>query len=68
MATGGGVQIDELDMSVEVREDDAMRPGVVGIVQGIPGAGLITTATVSLSADADLVRQPGGEADVIARG
>ena len=68
VATGGGVQIDELDMSVEVREDDAMRPGVVGIVQGIPGAGLITTATVSLSADADFVRRPGGEADVIARG
>ena len=57
VTAGGGVRIDELDMSVEVREDDAVPAGVVGIVQGIPGAGLITTATVNLSADADFVRQ-----------
>ena len=68
VATGGGIRIDELALSVEVREDEAMRPGVVGIVQGIPGASLITTPTVGLSADADFVRQAGGEADVIARG
>ena len=68
VATGGGIRVDELDMSVEVREDDAMRPGVVGIVQGVPGAGLVTTPTVSLAADADFVRRPRGEADVIARG
>ena len=68
MATGGGIRIDELDMSVEMREDDAVPTGVVGIVQGVPGAGLITTPTVDLSADADFVRQPRAGADVIARG
>ena len=68
VATGGGIRIDELDMSVEMREDDAVPTGVVGIVQGVPGAGLITTPTVDLSADADFVRQPRAGADVIARG
>ena len=72
VAAGGGLRIKELDMSVEVHEDDAMQPGVVGIAQGIPGAGLVTTPTVALAADPDFVRtvgpRPAGEADLIARG
>ena len=72
VAAGDGLRIEELDSSVEVHEDDGMQPGVVGIAQGIPGAGLVTTATVTLAADPDFVRpvgpRPAGEADLIARG
>ena len=65
---GGGVRIDELDMSVEVRLDEGMQPGVAGIVQGVPGAGVLTTNRVTLAADADFVRRPPGPPDLIARG
>ena len=65
---GGGVRIEELDTSVEVRLDEAVQPGVAGILQGVPGAGLLTTAQVELAADADFVRRPSGPPDLIARG
>ena len=72
VASGGGLRIEELDTSVEVHEDDAMQPGVVGIAQGIPGAGLVTTPTVSLAADPDFQRtvgpRPVRDADLIAKG
>ena len=65
---GQGVRIDELDMSVEVRFDDAVQSGVVGIAQGLPGAGVLTTAHVKLAADATFVRRVGNDPNVIARG
>ena len=65
---GGGVRIQELNQSLEARVDETVRRGVVGIAQGIPGAGVLTTATVNLAADADFVRLPGGDPKVIARG
>ena len=65
---GGGVRIDEVDMSVEVRLDEGMQPGVAGILQGVPGAGVLTTSRVTLAADADFVRRPPGPPDLIARG
>ncbi len=68
VAEGGGVRIQELNQSVEVRVDETVRRGVVGIAQGVPGAGVLTTATVNLAADADFVRLPGGDPKVIARG
>ena len=68
VAEGGGVRIEELNQSLEVRVDETVRAGVVGIAQGIPGAGVLTTATVNLAADMDFVRLPGGDPKVIARG
>ena len=65
---GGGVRIDELGMSVEVRVDAEIAQGVAGIVQGVPGAGVLTAERVSLAPDADFVRRPSVHADVIARG
>ncbi len=67
-AEGAGVRIDELGMSAEVRLDNAVRPGVVGIAQGLPGAGVLATAAVHLAADPDFVRASSGDANVIARG
>ena len=50
VAPGGGVYIEELDSSVAVRVQD-MPAGVVGVAQGLPGAPLLTGASVSLAAD-----------------
>ena len=68
VAEGGGVVIDELGMSAEVRFDDAVQRGVVGVAQGLPGAGVLDTATVHLAADPDFVRRSTGDSNVIARG
>ena len=68
VAEGGGVVIDELGMSAEVRLDDAVQRGVVGIAQGLPGTGVLATATVHLAADPDFVRHTTGDVNVIARG
>ena len=68
VAEGGGVVIDELGMSAEVRLDDAVQRGVVGVAQGLPGAGVLDTATVHLAADPDFVRRSTGDSNVIARG
>ena len=68
VAEGGGVVIDELRMSAEVRLDDAVQRGVVGVAQGLPGAGVLDTATVHLAADPDFVRSSTGDSNVIARG
>ena len=68
VAEGGGVVIDELRMSAEVRLDDAVQRGVVGVAQGLPGAGVLDTATVHLAADPDFVRRSTGDSNVIARG
>ena len=68
VAEGDGVKIDELGTSAEVRLDDAVQRGVVGIAQGLPGAGVLATATVHLAADPDFVRCRSGDVNVIARG
>ena len=65
---GGGVRVEELDASMEVRLDAAVASGVVGIAQGLPGAGALTAATVHLAPDPDFAAPPGGDPNVIARG
>ena len=65
---GDGVKIDELGTSAEVRLDSAVQQGVVGIAQGLPGAGVLATATVHLAADPHFVRPSAGAANIIARG
>ena len=68
VAPGGGVRIDELDASVEARLDEAVPVGVAGILQGVPGAAVLTSKAVTLSADADFQPAPRSDPNVIARG
>ena len=68
VAEGGGVAVAEWNASVEVRLDDAVPPGVAACAQGLPGAPLLATDVVHLRADADFVRQPMGDAALIAKG
>ena len=68
VAEGSGATIEELGASLEVRIDDAVAAGVVAVAQGLPGAPVLTAATVHLAPDADFVRRPGGDENVIARG
>lgn len=68
VAAGDGVRVAELDASVEVRLDPALAPGVAGIAQGLPGAGVLATAKIHLAADLDFVRSAGGAPNVAAKG
>ena len=68
VSDGGGVAIAELGTSYEARLDDDIAPGVAGVSRGLPGAGVLATATVNLAADPDFVRRPGGDPNLIAKG
>ena len=68
VSDGGGVAIAELDMSFEVRVDASVAPGVAGVSRGLPGTGVLASATVNLAADPDFVRRPSGDPNLIAKG
>ena len=68
VSDGGGVAIAELDMSFEVRVDASVAPGVAGVSRGLPGTGVLASATVNLAADPDFVRRPSGDQNLIAKG
>ena len=68
VSDGGGVAIAELGASYEARLDDDIAPGVAGVSRGLPGTGVLASATVNLAADPDFVRRPGGDPDLIAKG
>ena len=68
VSDGGGVAIAELDLSFEVRVDASVAPGVAGVSRGLPGTGVLASATVNLAADPDFVRRPSGDPNLIAKG
>ena len=68
VADGGGVRIEELDASVQVRVDADVPAGLVAVAQGLPGGPLLTRNRVRLAADADFTPRPGGDPNVIAKG
>mgnify|MGYP001273662593 CR=1 FL=1 len=65
---GEGISGTGLTTSLEVRIDDRIPAGLVGVVQGLPGTHVTPTGRVELSVDSDFVPRPGGHPDVIARG
>ena len=65
---GQGISGTGLTTSLEVRIDDRIPAGLVGVVQGLPGTHVTPTGRVELSVDSDFVPRPGGHPDVIARG
>ncbi|MCY4058823.1 MAG: molybdopterin-dependent oxidoreductase, partial [Gammaproteobacteria bacterium] len=68
VSDGNGVAIAELGASYEVRVDDSIASGVAGVARGLPGTGVLATTHVSLAADPDFVRRPGGDPNLIAKG
>jgi NADH-quinone oxidoreductase subunit G len=64
---GGGIRVDGLATSLEVRTDPAMSEGCAGIAVGLTGTAHLPTEPVELAADPDY-RSLGGSPDVIARG
>ena len=68
VSDGNGVAIAELGASYEVRVDDSIASGVAGVARGLPGTGVLATTHVSLAADPDFVRRPGGDPGLIAKG
>ena len=67
VSEGGGVTSKSLPESVEVRIDDRVTEGVVGVSTGIGGI-TAPIGTVDLVADPGFVRRPGGDPNVIAKG
>ena len=68
VSDGNGVAIAELGASYEVRVDHSIASGVAGVARNLPGTGVLATTHVSLAADPDFVRRPGGDPNVIAKG
>ena len=65
---GAGISGPGFGASLEVRIDDRIPAGLVGVVHGLPGIPMIPAGRIDLSVDPDFVRRSGDHPDVIARG
>ena len=65
---GGGVRVEELDASLEVRLDDEIPRGVVALAQGWPGVPALASKSARLTVDLGFARRPGADPKVIAKG